>query len=297
MNKPIRYIETSALIVGYEESGPSHGYPVILQHGWPDDVRTWDKVASMLNKEGFRTIAPYLRGVGQTRFKSDDFMRTGQLSAVGNDLVEVADALKLDNFAVVGHDWGARAAYISSFLLPDRVQHCVALSVGYGTNNPDQKLSLEQIKNYWYHWYMASEQGKELLEKERRKFCRFMWETWSPLWHFSDKEFDDTAMSFENTDWAEVVLHSYRHRWGFVQGDPRYDELEKRLSAVPAVTVPTLVLHGEEDKCNDPSTSMDKENYFIGPYKRKLISGAGHFPQREYPEVVAKEIVNWIKNF
>ncbi len=295
MKKPIRYAETSTLVVGYEESGPTQGYPIVLQHGWPDDVRTWDKVVTILNEAGFRTIMPYLRGVGPTHFKSSASMRTGQLSAIGNDLVEVANALKLEKFAVVGHDWGARAAFIAAFLLPERMQQCISISVGYGTNLPDQKLSLHQIKNYWYHWYMALEPGKLFLEKERKAFCRFMWETWSPAWHFSDEEFHTTAISFENEDWFEIVLHSYRHRWGFVPGDPTYDSLEKKLNPNPTITVPTLVLHGEDDMCNRAETSAQKEDYFTGPYERKLISKAGHFPQREYPEIVAKEIINWIK--
>ncbi|WP_312048219.1 alpha/beta fold hydrolase [Anaerotignum sp.] len=295
MKNPIHYVETSTLVVGYEESGPVKGYPVILQHGWPDDVRTWDKVAPILNREGFRTIMPYLRGVGPTHFKSQGTMKTGQLSAIGNDLVEVADGLQLENFAVVGHDWGARAAYIAAFLLPQRIQHCVSLSVGYGTNLPEQKLSLNQLKNYWYHWYMALEPGKIFLEKERKAFCRFMWENWSPFWDFSDEEFNATAESFENEDWFDVVLHSYRHRWGFVNGDPMYDGLEKKLSSNPKITVPTLVLHGDADMCNGLETSADKESYFTSAYERKLISKAGHFPQREYPEVVANEIISWIK--
>lgn len=296
MSKPIKSVETSTLIIGYEESGPSDGHTIVLQHGWPDDVRTWDKVIPILNQEGYRTIAPYLRGFGPTQFKSGTLIKSGQLSAIGYDLVEFIQALKLENFSLVGHDWGARAAYIASYLLANQVRHCISLSVGYGTNNPDQQMSLKQIKNYWYHWYMASEPGKQLLENNRREFCRFMWETWSPLWNFKDEEFDETAPSFESEDWAETVLHSYRHRWGFVQGDPKYDDLEKRLNPAPPVTVPTLVLHGEKDMCNDPITSADKEKHFTGPYARKLISGAGHFPQREYPEAVAKEIIQWIKS-
>jgi pimeloyl-ACP methyl ester carboxylesterase len=287
-------IETATLAFGCEISGPQVGRPVILLHGWPDDVRTWDRITPALHAAGLRTVVPYLRGFGSILFHSAKIMRSGQLSALGQDLLDLADALGLNSFAVVGHDWGARAAYIASCLAPERVTQCVALSVGWGTNDPTQKLSLRQTQNYWYHWYLALDRGAELVRNDRLNFTRHLWTVWNPNWRISDEEFSATAASFENPDWADIVLHSYRVRWGLAPTDPAYQAIETRLAAEPTIIVPTLVIHGGRDPCNDPSTSQGKEHFFAGPYQRLVLDRVGHFPQREAPKAVAEATTRFL---
>ena len=289
-------VETATLSVGCELSGPETGRPVILLHGWPDDVRTWDRTTPALHAAGLRTIVPYLRGFGRTRFRSAATMRSGQLSALGQDLLDLADVLGLEHFAVVGHDWGARAAYVASCIAPQRVTHCVAISVGWGTNDPNQKLSLRQTQNYWYHWYMALDRGAELVRNDRLNFTRYIWTIWNPNWRIPEEEFVVTAASFENPDWPEVTLHSYRVRWALTPGDPAYDVLEAKLAASPIIAVPTLVIHGGGDPCNDPSTSDGKESFFTDDYHRIVLDGVGHFPQREASEAVGEAIVKFLKS-
>jgi pimeloyl-ACP methyl ester carboxylesterase len=253
-------------------------------------------VTGRLVAAGFRTVAPYLRGFGPTRFRSDATPRSGQLSALGTDLLELADALGLDRFAVVGHDWGARAAYIAATERPERVSHVVALSVGYGTNAPTQRLPLPQARNYWYHWLFCLPRGAEVVRTERRELGELLWQTWSPRWKYASADYAHTAESFDNPDWAEITIHSYRHRWGHADGDSRYAEVERRLAESPIVRVPTLVLHGAADACNDPITSADKERFFDAPYERHLLPGVGHFPQREAPHLVAEAIIGWLRS-
>lgn len=267
---------------------------MILLHGWPDDVRTWDGILPSLHAAGWRTIVPYLRGFGDTRFRDVSIMRTGQLSAIGQDVMDLANAMELSAFAVVGHDWGARAAYITASQLPQRVSHCVALSVGYGTNDPKQKLNLRQVKNYWYHWYIALDFGAALVQQERKTFTRFLWDTWSPSWRIADDDFEATAKSFDNPDWADVVVHSYRHRWGLTPGAPEYESLERTLRPAPHIFVPTLVLHGGADACNDPSTSEGRDDYFKARYERMVLDGIGHFPQREEAGKVASTLTRFL---
>ena len=289
-------VETPKLAIACESSGPGDGYPVILLHGWPDDIRTWDRTLPALHVAGFRTIVPYLRGFGATRFRYPATMRSGQLSALGQDLLDLADALELEHFAVVGHDWGARAAYITSCIAAQRVTRCVALSVGWGTNDPNQKLSFRQMQNYWYHWYMALDRGAEVVRNNRVDFTRYIWAIWNPNWAISDEEFFATATSFQNPDWADIVLHSYRVRWDLASKDRAYEEMEEKLAADPIIAVPTLVIHGGGDPCNDPSTSAGKEKHFAGPYRRIVLEGVGHFPQREAPTPVAEAVVSFLEN-
>jgi len=224
-------------------------------------------------------------------------MRNGQLAALGKDVLDLADGLGLRQFAVVGHDWGARAAYIASCLAgPERISHCVALSVGWGTNDASQTLSLQQVQNYWYHWYMALDRGAELVRRDRRAFTRHFWSIWNPAWKISDAEFERTAAAFDNPDWVDVVLHSYRVRWGLAPTDPALDDIEKRLREHPKIAVPTLVIHGGADAGNDPSTSEGKEGLFSGPYERVVLAGIGHFPQRQAAEEVARHLVLFLKS-
>jgi pimeloyl-ACP methyl ester carboxylesterase len=285
---------TPLLDIGLEVSGPERGRPLFLLHGWPDDVRTWDGVLDPLHAAGFRTYVPYLRGCGPTRFRDAATPRSGQLSALAQDLLDLATALGIDRFAVAGHDWGARAAYIASVLAPERLTHAVALSVGWGTNDPGQTLSLQQSRNYWYHWFFALERGAQAVRGDRGALARFLWHAWGPSAWITDDAFDRTASSFDNPDWADITLHSYRHRWGLAAGDPAYAALEERLQPAPPIAVPTLVIHGSVDLCNDPSTSMNREAGFSRLYDRLVIGGVGHFPTREAPTAVGAAIVRFL---
>jgi pimeloyl-ACP methyl ester carboxylesterase len=212
------------------------------------------------------------------------------LTALGRDLLEFIDAMGLRQPALVGHDWGARAAAIACGLRPCVASHLVMLSVGYGTNDASQELSLEQARNYWYHWYMATPRGERTVRENRRAFARIMWDTWAPPGWFTEDEFEATARAFDNDDWPDITLHSYRHRWGHTDGDPLYGGDEAAMSPAPVLQVPTLVLHGEHDTVNHPSMSAGKESYFRGIYVRRLLPGVGHFPQREAPLEVLSQL-------
>jgi pimeloyl-ACP methyl ester carboxylesterase len=291
------FVDTPVLRVYYEAAGPENGFPTILVHGWPDDVRTWDHVLPVLHDAGYRTYVPWLRGFGPTRFLHEDTFRSGQLVALGQDLADFAAALGIRRHALVGHDWGSRAAYIASSLNESNVAACVAISTGYGTNHPGQVLDYRQTQNYWYHWLMATPRGDRLVRDDRRAFTRHIWNEWFVAYQPEDAEFEATAVSFDNADWADVTLHSYRSRWGHAEGDPVYAALEARFDPVPEQRVPTLTLHGALDPVNAPQMSEGKEKYFSGPYERRLIAGTGHFPQRERATEVGSHIVEWLDRF
>jgi pimeloyl-ACP methyl ester carboxylesterase len=293
---PLSHVRTELLDIAYFDVGRRDAPPVVLLHGWPDDPLTWTKIMPALEAAGLRCLVPYLRGYGPTRFLDPATPRSGQLAALGQDVIDFANALGLGSFCLVGHDWGARAAAIATAELQDtgRVRKLVLVSVGYGTNVPSQKMSLKQTQNYWYQWYMATSRGREHLMNERRDFTRYLWQVWSPGWQFPEEEFQATAASFDNPDWMDVVISSYRHRWGNAPGDPRYEALEKRLLPPPQVLVPTLQLHGAADAANDPETSAGKEGFFAASYERALLPGLGHFPQRERPHEVAARLAGFL---
>jgi pimeloyl-ACP methyl ester carboxylesterase len=317
----IKFADTSVLRVGYEEWNGDAPRAVMLLHGWPDSPRLWRRVAPKLAAAGHRVIVPALRGFAPTRFRESGTMRSGQLAALGRDLIELIEALGLDRPSVVGHDWGARAVANACGLAPGIARHMVMISVGYGTNDPNQPLSLPQARNYWYHWYMATERGARVVREDRNNFARIMWDTWSPPgaqapksegpaadrapglsmgrhtppgW-FDDAEFRATAEAFSGDDWPEVTIHSYRHRWGHAPGDPRYAADERALVPAPVLAVPTLVIQGGADACNPPETSAHKEKWFSGPYRREVLPGIGHFPPREAPDDVARLLLEFLE--
>ena len=290
MTPTLNHVDTSLLRVAYEEWNPQATRTVVLLHGWPDSIRTWSAVAPGLALAGWRVLVPALRGFLPTQFLQDDTPRTGQLAALGRDLLEFIDVLGLKKPALVGHDWGARAVAIACGLRPGVASHLVMLSVAYGTNDPTQALSIQQTRNYWYHWYMATPRGERTVREDGRHFARMMWDTWSPQGWYRSEEFEATALAFDNADWADITLHSYRHRWNHAPGDPRYANDELQLNPAPVLAVPALLLHGAADGVNHPDTSLGKEVFFSGKYERVLLAGAGHFPQREVPDAVLAEL-------
>jgi hypothetical protein len=243
---------------------------------------------------GYRVITPALRGFSPTTFLSESTPRTGQLASLGRDLVDVVQALGLHQPVLVGHDWGARAAANACGLAPGIASHLVMISVGYGTNNPHQTLSMQQVRNYWYHWFMATPRGQETVRAQGKDFAKIMWDTWSPPGWYTAEEFEATAQAFDNPDWPEVTLHSYCHRWAHAPGDPAYDADDAALNPAPILSVPTLMLHGAADGVSLPETSAGKEAFFSGPYERELLAGLGHFPQREAPQMVSEAVLRFL---
>lgn len=291
----MKTVDTSLLRVGYEEWNASAQRSIILLHGWPDSPRSWAHVAPALAEQGWRVIVPALRGFAPTQFLHNGIPRTGQLAALGRDLIEFIHALELHQPALVGHDWGARAAANALGLSANIASHMVLISVGYGTNLANQTLNFEQAKNYWYHWLMATEKGEQLIRADKKGFAKIMWDAWAPAGWYSAEEFEATWQAVDNDDWLPVTLHSYRHRWGHAPSDPYYDADEAVLQQTPSIGVPTLVLHGEADTVNHPSMSEGKERFFTNTYQRKVLPNIGHFPQRENPARIVRELLEFLK--
>ena len=288
------FVTTPTLKIAYETGGPAGGTPVLLLHGWPDDVRTYDRVLPALHDAGFRTIAPFLRGFGETSFLSKDTPRSGEMVAMTQDAIDLMDALKVDRFAVIGHDWGARIAYALAIVVPARVTRMVTLAVGWQPG-PLPTPGLRQAQAYWYQWFMATDRGRDLVRRDGKAFARLQWDNWSPPGWFDDATFEETAKAFENPDWPAIVWHSYSVRWGEADKDPRYAELDRRTLAAQTIAVPTLMIQGGADAVTLPESTAGRDKYFTGGYERRVIPGVGHFPTREAPAAVSKLVVEFLK--
>ena len=290
-------VRTPTLEIAYEEAGPRDGVAVILLHGFPYDPRSYDEVVPRLVAAGCRTLVPYLRGYGSTRFLSAETPRSGQQAAFGNDLKEFMDALGLKNAALAGYDWGGRAACIVAALWPERAR-CLVSESGYNIQDiaaSGAPLPPEQEYRYWYQYYFNTERGRAGLEKNRRTLARLLWRLWSPNWNFDDATFERTAKSFDNPDFVDVAIQSYRHRYGYAAGDPALEAIERRLAHKPTIGVPTIVLHGKADGVTPPAQSEAHEKFFTGPYQRRLIPRAGHNLPQEEPRLFAGAVLELVR--
>ncbi|NML65011.1 alpha/beta hydrolase [Hymenobacter sp. RP-2-7] len=286
------FIDTEVLHLEYQQNGPADAPAALLLHGFPDDYHTWDAVSAQLVAAGYQTIAPSMRGCAGSVFRAASTLRSGQTTALAQDAIDLLDALGLAKVTLVGHDWGARAGYLVAALWPERVEKLVVASVGYETGiKPGDEILPQQVHAYWYQWFFHSERGHEMLQNNRRDFCRYIWHLWAPTWQFGDAEFAQAAASWDNPDWVAVVLHSYRVRWGAAPPDPRYAALEAQLTPQPTISVPTILLHGELDGAALVASSEGKEQYFSGPYERRVLPGVGHYVPREAPEAIVASVL------
>ncbi|HEY7789587.1 MAG TPA: alpha/beta hydrolase [Vicinamibacterales bacterium] len=292
----VKMIRTQVLEIGYHEYGDPSGFPVILLHGFPDDAHAYDGVGPALAKAGYRALAVYLRGYGPTRFLDPAAPRTAEQAAIGQDVIDLADALHLERFAVSGFDWGGRAACIAAALHPDRVRAAVLVG-GYSiqdTIDPPRAMPPEAARRSWYQWYFNTEAGQIGLEQTRRPLCELLWREWSPTWHFSEEMYSLTAASFENPDFVGCVIHSYRHRHRNAPGEPRFLETERQLARRPPITVPTIVLHGGDDAFGHPAAEITAGDRKTFPHlvDKRIVDGAGHFVPHEKPEAVTTAIID-----
>lgn len=279
-------VTAGALDVAVELHGPETGTPVVLLHGFPDDVRTYDGMAGPLAAAGFRVVVPYLRGYGPTRYRDPATPRSGQQAALGADLLALMDALGLKRALLAGYDWGGRAACIVAALWPERVIGLVS-ATGYNIQDiarSSEPAAPERELRYWYQWYLHTERGAAGLAANRAAFCRLLWRLWSPGYPLGDAEYAATAASFDNPDFVATVVQSYRHRHQAAPGDPALDGIEARLAARPPITVPSVVLHGADDGVDAPANSEGAARHFRGPYRREVVPGVGHFMPRENPQ-------------
>ena len=290
----MKQVTAGVLDIAYLERGPARGDPVVLLHGFPYDVQAYDEVATRLAATGQRCLVPYLRGYGPTRFSDPATPRSGEQAALGADLLAFLDALHLETALLAGYDWGGRAACVVAALWRQRVRGLVSCGLGYNLQNiarAGQPASPDQEHRYWYQYYLHGERGRAGLAAHREAFCRLLWAQWSPSWAFTEANFLQTAESFANPDFVEVVVHSYRHRFGLVAGDPAYAPIEAALATQPQIAVPTVVLEGLDDGVAPPGQEDMAAAHFNGPYRRECVKGVGHnFPQ-EAPEVFTRAVL------
>jgi pimeloyl-ACP methyl ester carboxylesterase len=295
--EPLRHIEAGVLDIAYYEEGPVDGPVVMLMHGFPYDIHSYVDVAPQLAAQGCRVIVPYVRGYGPTRFLDASTPRSGEQAAVGADLIALMDALGIKRAVVAGYDWGGRAACVVAALWPERCIGLVSVN-SYLIQNIAKSMVPAKAQfeaAYWYQYYFQIERGVAGLNANRREITRLLWRQWSPNWHFDDACFERTAIAHDNPDYVDVVIHSYRHRYGLAEGDPRYADLQRRLAALPAITVPAVTLDGDADGVAPPTDGSASATKFTARRTHHVVPHAGHNLPQEEPEAFATAVMELVK--
>jgi len=293
-----KHIRAGVLNIGYAEVGPQDGQPVLLMHGFPYDIQTYAEVAPALASAGCRVIVPYLRGYGTTQFLDAHTLRSGEQAALGADLLALMDALKIPSAHLAGYDWGGRAACVVAALWPERCKSLVSFN-SYNIQQIAKALVPDTPENehrLWYQYYFHSERGRAGLQQDRQALIRLLWRLWSPTWGFDDSTFARSAPSFDNIDFVDVVIHSYRHRYGLVDGDPAYAEIERRLAQQPTIAVPSITFDGADDGVRLPSTPDAQAHRFTGSRSHRVVPGVGHNMPQENPAIFAQAILELIRS-
>jgi pimeloyl-ACP methyl ester carboxylesterase len=288
---------TDVLEMAYEEHGPENGAPVILLHGFPYDARTFDEVAPPLAAEGCRVLVPYLRGYGATRFLSAATPRSGEQAALGHDLLQFMRAVGISRAALAGYDWGGRAACVVAALWPEWVR-CLVSCTGYNIQNiaaSGAPAAAAQEHRLWYQYYFHTERGRAGLTKNRRDVCRLLWKLWSPEWQFDEATFEKSAVSFDNPDFVEVVIQSYRHRYGYAPGDPALGAIDADLARQPMIGVPTINLHGGHDGISPVPEKDGQAKFFTASYERRVLPRIGHNVPQEAPVATVAAVRDLMK--
>jgi pimeloyl-ACP methyl ester carboxylesterase len=289
----LRQIDAGLLNVGYAQTGPADGPAVLLLHGWPYDIHSYVDVAALLASAGYRAIIPYLRGYSTTHFLSSETLRNGQQSVVALDIVALMDALQIEKAILAGFDWGARTADIIAALWPERCKALVSVS-GYLIGSQEAgktPLPPSAELQWWYQYYFATEHGRAGYDKYRHDFNKLIWRLASPKWEFDDATFDRSASAFDNPDHVDVVIHNYRWRLGLAEGEPKYDELEKRLAQSPVISIPTITLEGDANGAPHPDSASYAKK-FSGKYAHRIIKGGvGHNLPQEAPQAFAEAVL------
>jgi len=291
----MKQIQAGVLDISYLELGPAQGPVIVLLHGFPYDVHAYDEVWPALVDAGCRCLIPYLRGYGPTRFLDPATLRSGEQAALGADLLALLDALNIQKAVLAGYDWGGRAACVVAALWPERVMGLVSGDPGYNIQDiaaANVPSSPEAERRLWYQYYLHGDRGYAGLAANREAFCRLLWSSWSPDWAFSEATFEASAPAFSNPDFVDVVTHSYRHRFGLVAGDPRYAEIERRLSQRPAIAVPSVVISGATDGVSSRRSDAAAVRGFAGPVRRHVLAGIGHNVPQEAPAAFAQAVLS-----
>jgi pimeloyl-ACP methyl ester carboxylesterase len=261
---PLKQIDAGVLNVGDAEAGPADGPAVMLLHGWPYDIHSYVNIAPMLAAHGCRVIVPHLRGHGTTRFLDSATPRSGQQASLVADVIALMDALSMPRAAL----WPERCTglvSVNSYLIQDIAKAALPLPA---------KIEA----GFWYQYYWLTERGRAGLMANRRDIARIMWTRNSPHWHFDDATFDRSATAFDNPDYVDVVIHSYRHRLGFAAGYPPYEEIEKRLATQPAIMVPTITLDGDADGVVPATDGQSTAAKFAGERQHRVIPNGSAVP-------------------
>jgi pimeloyl-ACP methyl ester carboxylesterase len=290
---PVRQLPAGVLDNGYVEMGPARGTPVILMHGFPYDIHSFEEVAPLLAARGHRVIVPYFRGYGSTTFLSASTPRNVDQAAFALDILALMDALKIQRAILAGYDWGSRTGDIIAALWPERVRALVSVT-GYLITNLEANLAPlpPAAENaWWYQYYFVTDRGAKGLHQYKHELGEFIWKFNSPTWGFDTATYERTAAAFENPDFETIVLGNYRWRQSLAPAEPEYAAIEAKLQNAPTIAVPTITIDGRYDPFTPAGDGSAYRTHFTGKYQHRTFD-VGHNVPQEAPRDFARAVMD-----
>jgi pimeloyl-ACP methyl ester carboxylesterase len=290
---PVRQLPAGVLDHGYVEMGPARGTPVILMHGFPYDIHSFEEVAPLLAARGHRVIVPYFRGYGSTTFRSASTPRNVDQAAFALDILALMDALKIQRAILAGYDWGSRTGDIIAALWPERVRALVSVT-GYLITNLEANLAPlpPAAENaWWYQYYFVTDRGAKGLHQYKHELGEFIWKFNSPTWRFDTATYDRTAAAFENPDFETIVLGNYRWRQSLAPAEPEYAAIGAKLQNAPTIAVPTITIDGKYDPFTPAGDGSAYRAHFTGKYQHRTFD-VGHNVPQEAPRDFARAVMD-----
>jgi pimeloyl-ACP methyl ester carboxylesterase len=289
---PIKPIKAGLPDIGYYAAGPRAGPAVLLLHGFPYAIESYVDVAPRHAARGCRVLGPYLRGHGSTRFLDSGTPRSGQQAAIGVDVIAWLDALPRHRAVLGGYDWGGRAACVAAALWPERCTGLVSVNSDLSQDlaKAGRPLPPSIEAGLWYQYYFQTERGRAGLTAHRRELARTLWRRTSPNWRFDEATRNRHASAFDTPDYVDVVIPAYRHRPGLAAGSAPCEEVERRLAALPAITVPAMTLDGTADGVVPATDGSSSASKFSGSRSHRVVADAGHNLPEEAPREFADAV-------
>lgn len=263
---------------------------VIALHGFPDLPISFRHQIPLLVENGYRVVAPYLRGYSVSEAPSDGPF---EVAILIEDLLALIDRLTDQPATLVGHDWGAAVVRGAAIMAPAKVARIVCMSVPTAGNFGRALLANPaQQRRSWYMYFFQLPLAEMAVANDDFEFIEQLWRDWSPGWQSPQWVMNEIKTAFRHPSVLKAALGYYRSQFSPALQQPDLAYIRKRLS--DPVPVPAMHLHGEHDGCIGAETSAGMESAFSNHFEKHLIPSAGHFVHQEQPDLVNRLIMGFL---
>jgi pimeloyl-ACP methyl ester carboxylesterase len=284
-----RRIQTEQLTFTILELG--EGPLVLALHGFPDLPRTFRYQMQALAAAGYHVVAPYMPGYYPTTFTKHGRYES---AAIALDCLALLDMLTERPVILIGHDWGAAAAYRMALAAPEKIARLITIAVPYGGALSKAFLTnpLQQRRSWYMFFFMQMSFAEDAVAYNNFDFLERLWRDWSPDWQYPPEELEAVKECFRQPGVLAAAINYYRHTFNPSDDDPDLAIIYERYGG--PILVPSLYLHGANDGGIGVEVTEGMEEQFPRGLEKHIMSGAGHFVHQEKAEEVNRLILSFL---